>query len=193
MNTIYTGVAIYALLLALLAVIVYKGIKIRIWKKKGKVINYFKELISGFFVIYLVVLLTVTLWPAPIRWGRMINFVPFRDVYFTAKSQGLIGIASYTVKICFFNILLLIPFGFFGVFWCYFKQSQKYITILGGGLVLILSIETLQFILNTGRAADIDDVILNMLGVAIGILVGKLFVGKFARYQKTFINKKVNQ
>ena len=63
-----------------------------------------------------------------------------------------------------------------------FGDTKKTIRkILLAGLLLCLLIETLQYFV--GRSPDVDDVILNMAGLAIGVAIGIL--GKRCFRKKT--------
>jgi glycopeptide antibiotics resistance protein len=62
------------------------------------------------------------------------------------------------------NILMFIPFGFFlPVVW---GRAKKWYVTIGIALLFSVCVETIQFFI--GRAADIDDVMLNTLGGIIG-------------------------
>lgn len=66
------------------------------------------------------------------------------------------------------NVILMLPMGIFlplifsNIHWTFSK-------IIGVGCFLILLIETLQFF--GGRCWDIDDVIMNLLGMSLGYLI----------------------
>ena len=67
------------------------------------------------------------------------------------------------------NIIMFIPFGFFTSY--YLKLEQKSI-IFFIGLTVSLVIELIQ--LKIGRAFDIDDIILNMVGTFVGYYAYRL-------------------
>lgn len=67
------------------------------------------------------------------------------------------------------NVLVFIPFGWLGLF---FRKFNKLIPAAFSFLVIISLIETLQYF--TGRGiADIDDVLLNSIGMLIGFILFK--------------------
>jgi len=72
------------------------------------------------------------------------------------------------------NIVLFMPFAFI-LMWC-FRISNTRTVILLGCLTSVL-IEIIQYIYHLG-VADVDDVILNTLGVAIGACLSRLFFRK---------------
>ncbi|MBX3256833.1 MAG: VanZ family protein [Chitinophagaceae bacterium] len=65
------------------------------------------------------------------------------------------------------NILLFIPFSFFLFFLLHIRQLKKNLLLSGAASA---GIEIVQFITGKG-VADIDDVILNMLGAVTGFAV----------------------
>jgi glycopeptide antibiotics resistance protein len=95
-----------------------------------------------------------------------VNLVPLKDEYQTlAKFSQLTPHEVYS----FFenligNILLFIPLPF--IFAFFTRQSNRKIFLLC--VVVSIAIETLQYILGVG-ITDIDDVILNSLGAALGL------------------------
>ena len=67
------------------------------------------------------------------------------------------------------NIALFIPFGFFTSF--YLKLDKKRFVIF---LTMLVSL-VIEFIqLNIGRAFDVDDIILNVIGGSIGYLIYRI-------------------
>jgi len=86
---------------------------------------------------------------------------------FTWTEGGWARMASEVIP----NILMFIPFGFFlPLVW---GRAKKWYATLGFTLLLSVCIEVTQFFI--GRAADIDDVILNALGGIIGYGAYKIF------------------
>jgi glycopeptide antibiotics resistance protein len=101
--------------------------------------------------------------------GEELNLIP------------LIALTSQDLETSLLNILLLIPFGFGLPFITDFRMKK---TVLMGALFSIV-IELLQLITGvlakmTFRVADINDVIFNTLGAAIGYM---LFVGFVRLYR----------
>jgi glycopeptide antibiotics resistance protein len=93
------------------------------------------------------------------------NFVPFKTIVPYLLGKGGLIIAGVNLV---GNVALLVPFGFLVTLLCsllYHRVTwQKSLAL---SVVTGLSIETMQVVLHTGRF-DIDDVILNGLGVMIG-------------------------
>lgn len=128
------------------------------------------------FSTYLMVLIYITL----LAWnygaslgdggpgGRNYNVIPFRSIYRISWYSPTI---FDPLKIVVGNILLFIPFGFLLPF--LIKIRHVKITILG--FLTSFCIELIQFSFMY-RVADVDDLILNTLGVNLGFFLYQLFV-----------------
>jgi len=81
-------------------------------------------------------------------------------VPFTWAEGGWARIASEVIP----NILMFVPFGFFMPM--VFSWAKKWYKAIGVTLLFSVCVETIQFFI--GRAADIDDVMMNVLGGTIG-------------------------
>lgn len=66
------------------------------------------------------------------------------------------------------NVLLFLPFGFFGAW--NFKRLRNFFACAGTGLLTSLGIETLQYLTRRG-IFQIDDILTNGCGMALGWLV----------------------
>lgn len=94
------------------------------------------------------------------------NFIPFLTIFsYLFGNKGLLIVGVNLIG----NIVLLIPFGFLLSFVIKNITWKKSLAI---AVVICLAIETTQVILHTG-IFDIDDVLLNGLGVMIGYWVYK--------------------
>lgn len=81
-------------------------------------------------------------------------------------------IAWKTIVINVFgNILMFIPFGFLGIA---FPKFNDFKTLIINFLSAIILIESLQYFTRLG-VFDIDDIILNTIGVAVGFWIYKSF------------------
>lgn len=78
------------------------------------------------------------------------------------------SVAAYNL---FGNIALFIPYGIFLPY--LFKRLRKLWKVLLIGIVTIVSVELLQFLTLRG-SCDIDDLILNMIGIFLGYLMYRL-------------------
>lgn len=103
---------------------------------------------------------------------RMLNIRPFRKAYYYIQTSPHNRYETFQFFSDFLgNILLFIPMAFILSVTFNIDNKRK---ILIAVLLISVFVETLQFLLGIG-VADIDDVILNMLGGVIGILFLKLF------------------
>lgn len=107
-----------------------------------------------------------------------INLIPFRifyDIYIEVfKSDNI----SYFIISFIGNIIIFIPLGI--LIPLLYKISSKKVILIG--FLISLSIEIIQLFLK--RGTDIDDLILNTLGVFIGTLIYKKIGGKHENWKK---------
>jgi len=95
--------------------------------------------------------------------GRSINLVPGRTIG-EELHNGSIALGSVNLL---GNVAMFLPVG-----WLTSALSRGRVWPgLAAGLALSLTIETGQYVLDVGRAADVDDVILNTAGAALGALL----------------------
>ena len=151
--------------------------------ERGRVSNKKKEIIRNgmivLFVAYIVLLFLVLLFKYPTtmvsdtiaKWSsgeelvRMTpQFVPFETV--VAYVKNVHSFNDWFIKNLVCNLIMFVPYGFLiPTFWK--EGSHKGIQIVISGCILSILIEILQYITAFGQM-DIDDVILNTLGVVIG-------------------------
>ncbi|MEE0181277.1 MAG: VanZ family protein [Anaerovoracaceae bacterium] len=149
-------------------------------KRKGTFIrkNIIRKLLLWGYYGYLVFIITITLFPIAIPPYEFSFFTPEINFnigtmfeYFTLKS-GLINMLG--------NIFLFIPYVILGKF-CKIKFLDKWYYAIVSSAIIICGIEILQYIeavlciAEIPRAADINDFILNLLGVIIGLFIYKLY------------------
>lgn len=96
---------------------------------------------------------------------RSVNMIPFRTISgYIRQSDSMAGISLTNLL---GNVLLFTPMGI--LLPIVFKRCNSLLKSVIIGTVIIVLIETVQFFL--GRNADIDDVILNTFGTALGFAV----------------------
>ena len=93
----------------------------------------------------------------------------------------------FWIKNIFGNLILLLPLGLMlPILWKGFRNVTKVILF---GFFLSLSIEVMQllsvYIGNMGRAFDIDDIILNTIGVYIGYVIYRIIT----KNEKSILNR----
>lgn len=173
----YEVIALYSVLFGVPIVSIY--IALRGITRKGRLSkkNVYQFLLEGCLIQYLITLFAVTLWPiAGFRRARILNLVPLVELFNALTGKILLN-PTYVLKVWCYNVCMFIPFGILGVLYLHVIE-KKHENIFCMGLILILGIESMQYFFVNGRAADINDVITNMLGIALGYFVGKLFVKK---------------
>ena len=95
------------------------------------------------------------------------NLVPFRTISSYLASTPSLNVAVQLLG----NVLLFVPLGFFLAYGSVFRTA-KALTV---GLFVAVLVEAWQSLV--GRTFDIDDVILNGIGVVLGVSVAVLFFG----------------
>ena len=103
------------------------------------------------------------------------NLIPFRSM--SAQIERITQ--WWALKNLLGNIIPFIPFGF--LLPITYKKFSSAISIFVIGLASILLIEIFQFFTNLGNF-DVDDIILNMIGIVCGyvifLVINRLFVRK---------------
>ena len=133
------------------------------WVKKEKlsVSKHVLHILIFFYSVGLLILLFFR--PSNQSYGA-INLIPFNTIHFYLSGTVDFLIAFYNLGA---NIGLFIPFGLYYV--CLTKKpTMKKLLIIT--LLAISTIEVLQYITKRG-SLDIDDLMLNVLGVYIGYCI----------------------
>lgn len=137
-----------------------------------------KVIVSVLFVLYLVLLVWIILFKlqftlSDIDHTRSINLIPF---HYSTSVGGPFHIQEIRD-----NVLIFIPFGILlSMLASRMKLRSKILIILGTSLAL----ETMQFVLAIG-GTDITDLITNVSGGAIGIVLYALLLKAVKDKQKT--------
>ena len=120
-----------------------------------------KKLLWGLFLLYLVVLLRITVFRSSFSIDHLLangelNLIPF---------VSLLRLGRFWQFVYLFvgNLVWFMPFG---ILLSHLTKIRRYKMILYG-FCLSLLIETMQFVFGTG-VSELDDVILNTLGVYLG-------------------------
>lgn len=142
-----------------------------------------REIFINILAVYFVSLIGITLFPISINWDGvtpkfypMVNLIPLVDIinYFPQTHFSLAFKIKFLSKNLVGNLFLLVPIGILmPILWTRMRNFWKTV-IIGASISLI--IELLQYVLaylgfGWGRATDIDDLILNTLGVMIGYVI----------------------
>jgi glycopeptide antibiotics resistance protein len=171
-------------------------------KKKPQIL--LNEMTKLLFVIYCLMVVSVTLFPFPIGFpveyenlSVYLNLTPLVSIL---KQVSLIGTA-YDGDILFMigliirnvggNILLFVPLGFLvPLIW---KSVIHFKHIFLFAIGISVTIELLQLLESIfggwGRVTDIDDVICNVAGAILGYYINKWFMLLTGRYQSSFVHR----
>lgn len=121
---------------------------------------FYREFYNLLFIIYLLLLYYLLLSTENASSG--LNITPFKEI--TRHPLGSLQFFYNVVG----NIILFAPFGFFV---SDFVKAKKTHQILIISTLISLTAELIQF--KIGRAFDIDDIILNVIGAILGFLCYK--------------------
>lgn len=135
--------------------------------KKKKQFRLLGKFLFVVYIIFLLYFLIFSDWYG--RSGVMeeyhYNLVPFQEIRRFWEYREMLGMWSMVNLLG--NVLIFVPLGFFEPMASYRRSFLG--TIIDGFLVSML-VEVFQFISKVGRF-DIDDLLLNTLGVVIGYLI----------------------
>lgn len=183
------------MLVALPVIVIIRLILIKKTKKRT---NFVNEALLVFFIMYVIGLASQTIIP---QWSMGIitdtgefyfdlylsnsiatlNLIPFHTLsqYFFESNANVDSWHSVSLLNVTANMFLFSPLGFFiPLLWKRWSSLKK---IFFFGFSTTCIIEFIQYFI--GRSSDIDDVILNTIGVLIGYLI-------FLLCKKIFIHKK---
>lgn len=147
--------------------------------------NFLKKYSKWIFVIYMAVLILVIILKLPTslvidtfkRWmeGESTDrlqpqLIPFKTIVFYI--QNVQAVYDWFFKNLAANILMFMPFGFLCPFLMK-KEHRKGWRVALAGCLLSTFIEIFQYVAAIGQC-DVDDVILNVIGVCIGYEIYKL-------------------
>lgn len=139
-----------------------------------KKIVFYKELLSFFFIIYILILYYIVTYQ-DVNYGNS-NFIPFKEIFRYDVGSRLF------IRNVIGNIVLFIPLGVY--VGCIIK-SKTFIPSFIISFLVSISIEFAQYMI--GRIADVDDVILNTIGGVFGYVSFKYlnrFIDKHSKSKK---------
>ena len=162
-----------------------------IYIRKNKIsYNWYHEIVLLFFIIFVVGLSSQTIIPK-FEFGingfiiisnrvHETNLIPFKVLIETYEEVFLNNNINYFIINFLGNIIMFIPFGFIiPLLW---NISNRRVIIIG--FCISLFIEISQLFLS--RGTDVDDLILNTLGVLFGLIIFKLLYRKYYNYMNRF-------
>ena len=141
-----------------------------------------------FFVLYIILLVTLTLFDS--MWGRnglsfinwfsdefiyflkhSINLIPFKTIIEFAKEFNSMYSSRTILLNLFGNFIALMPMAFFLPL--LFKKQNKFKNFFVTILLIVFGIELIQLLTASGRF-DIDDIILNVSGATLMYFILKI-------------------
>ena len=146
-----------------------------------------RKISKPLFIIYLVLLILVIVLKYPTtlvvstvqawRRGEAVcrmapQLVPFRTTIFYVKHVQAVNDWFFKNLAC--NLIMFMPYGFLLPM---FAKKNKRLRVILSGCIVSVMIEIFQYITALGQC-DIDDVILNTAGVAIGYFIYYLIYKK---------------
>lgn len=143
------------LLLFVIIIISIRLAKLVINKEK---FVFYKDFYTLFFILYMLALYYLLL-STENAFAYGVNLTPFKEM--TRYSIGSKGFFYNVIG----NIVLFIPFGFFVSYYIKAKKTHQ-ITIIA--IITSLTAELIQY--KIGRAFDVDDIVLNVVGALLGFL-----------------------
>lgn len=147
----------------------------------------------GLVYIYIIIVLGVTLFPIPFQAVETMypvphNLIPFQSICSTLK----MGITYTSLVQIGGNIVISIPYGVLLYILGRKNGMQRFLL----ALLFHLTIEFLQMIIGhiirlTYRSFDVDDLILNTMGVYVGLICGQILLRSHIEkiYKKVFPNR----
>ncbi len=143
-------------MLSLFVVIIIVLKLTKVFINKDKFIFY-KEFYNLLFIMYILLLYYLLLSTENAASG--INFIPFKEM-----TRYSIGSKAFFYNVVG-NIVLFMPFGYFV---SDYLKAKRVPHILLVSIIISLTAELIQF--KIGRAFDVDDIILNVIGAILGFM-----------------------
>ncbi len=160
----------HVLLLFVLPTWLIYGISRFLFYRKYKLRIMIELTILGYITYFIILFYVVWMTPTLLLEYLPINLIPFKTIfqYFVEVSTGTLAFSTAFINIAG-NILLTVPIGFL-IYIIYRRVSFNKLLLIA--LMFPLVIETGQLVLHlvdiSTRTIDIDDLILNALGIVIG-------------------------
>lgn len=185
---VYLKTGVKIILLFIICLLIYFSSYILVKK-----LNYDKKILKInliiYFLIYIITIFNLTLFDEIygrqgfniVKWNKELfdmyintsfNIIPFDTIklFINGYINDLVTLKDFFTNV-FGNLCAFMPFSIFIPL--IFKRINKYYKFLIVMTIIIIVIELLQFITMSG-ACDIDDLILNLLGVSIMYFIIKI-------------------
>lgn len=142
-----------------ICLVIITSLRLTYLLKNKKSFILYKEVMTLFFIIYILCLFQVVTYQDVTDGVMKSNFIPFHEMMRYQIFSRLF------LKNVLGNILLFFPFGFFAN---YYTKNKNWFVALFLTLLSSFTIEITQ--LAIGRVFDIDDIILNVAGGMLGFI-----------------------
>lgn len=174
----------------LLTIPFYLIARVVIIKKSAKKINWYHEVALLLFTLFAIGLASQTVIPK-IEFGvtglgivksgvHQTNLIPLKVLFETYREVFVNGYINYFIINFLGNIIMFMPIGFFvPLLWNVPGKRTIFI-----GFCSSLFVEVSQLFL--ARGTDVDDLILNTLGVWLGLVLYKVLYNKFKDFTLKF-------
>ena len=141
--------------------------------------------------VYFIALFIITIFSRKATPNPTMNYIPFHSMSRIIKTEsglinaivtgGSIQIRHYVFDPIVQNVYLFIPMGF--LLPAGLNRFDNVWKVIAAGFVISLAIEVTQYFTHLGYA-DVDDLIMNVIGVTIGFLCYKLILQNNHHYDK---------
>ncbi|MDO4377552.1 MAG: VanZ family protein [Erysipelotrichia bacterium] len=126
------------------------------------------------FILYIFILIDLLLLAREVDMEVGVNIIPFYSfkMFIPLLKSGYQSYRYLAISNLFGNILIFIPMGIFLPL--IFKRNNNFLYLLINTFLISLSIEVIQYYTKLGTA-DVDDIILNVLGSVLGFAIYKIW------------------
>ncbi|MFE8695904.1 VanZ family protein [Cytobacillus sp. FJAT-53684] len=157
LHPIVLGVVFFCIIIVVLFILLFM---------KKKTIHLSYSLFSWILIFYTITLLILLFLRPNHQIYDSINLVPFATIKYYLSGKVNLLVSFYNLAA---NIGLFIPYGIFLM-----TRNYSSFILIFTPLLFISFIELGQFITHRG-SLDIDDLILNLLGISVGYLIYPMF------------------
>ena len=175
-NTIQ-GVVNFTWPMLIISIVIMVSVRITYLVKNKTRFVLYKELLMLVFAIYILCLFQVVTFQDSMSLSGN-NFIPFREIFRYNITSRLF------LKNVVGNMIMFLPFGFFI---SYYIGPDNIKPILVLTLIASIAIEVVQLLI--GRVFDIDDILLTLIGEAIGYSIYNVMRKIGNKYPKVFHNE----
>ncbi len=188
MFSLFLSPILYVLKLVIPAWIIFRSGKAFYLRHTKNPVDFKKEGLLFLLAVYAGSVMAVTIAPAAIAGFNdpdaiRLNLVPFINTatsYLKAMHDHDDKALLHALENIIGNLILLIPLGI--LLPCIFKSVRSFRLVFSIGIVCSFLIEFIQFFLRqigTFRTVDIDDLILNTIGVILGWFIYAKIVQRY--------------